>query len=315
MPELLCVGEILVEMMAEEKGQPFSRPGRFLGPYPSGAPAIFADQAARLGVSCGLISRVGRDPFGELCLKRLREDGVDVSHVSVDEDRLTGIAFVTYDTAGGREFLYHFRHAAIGAISSEEVEESAFAGARWLHLMGCTLQASPQIARAALRGAEIAAKLGLTLSFDPNIRPELLRDGETREIFERILHQAAFVLTGAGELLHLTGCASVEEGAETLLETAQAVVVKNGSRETLVFSRGEAPSACAPFPSEEVDPTGAGDCFDGAFVAGLLRGRTLREAVRMGCAAGALAVRRRGPMEGAAAGQELQALLGAAAGS
>ena len=55
--------------------------------------------------------------------------------------------------------------------------------------MGCTLQASPQIARAALRGAEIAAKLGLTLSFDPNIRPELLRDGETREIFERILHQ------------------------------------------------------------------------------------------------------------------------------
>jgi len=47
MSDVLTVGELLAEFMAERVGQTFSEPGIFLGPYPSGAPAIFADQGSR----------------------------------------------------------------------------------------------------------------------------------------------------------------------------------------------------------------------------------------------------------------------------
>jgi hypothetical protein len=44
MSDVLTVGELLAEFMAERVGQTFSEPGTFLGPYPSGAPAIFTDR-------------------------------------------------------------------------------------------------------------------------------------------------------------------------------------------------------------------------------------------------------------------------------
>lgn len=63
MPEVITIGEVLVEVMAREINQKFSEPGEFVGPFPSGAPAIFIDQVAKMGVSCGIISKVGNDDF------------------------------------------------------------------------------------------------------------------------------------------------------------------------------------------------------------------------------------------------------------
>lgn len=308
MPEIVTIGEILVEIMAEKKEQTFLQPGVFCGPFPSGAPAIFADQAARMGVSCGMISRVGEDDFGRLNLRRLREDGVDVSHVSVDSKRLTGIAFVTYREDGSRTFLYHFKDSAVGRFSLQETDEEYLIGAKYLHIMGCTLLASPQLAQAAARGVELAVRHGVRVSFDPNIRPELIHSEETRQIFDAILRQADLILTGVEELQQITGCGNTEEGAAQLLETAEMVIVKNGSRDTVLYRPGSR-IPVASFPAKEVDPTGAGDCFDGAFIAALALGYEPEEAVRFGCGAGALAVQQRGPMEGAAWKKEIEALV------
>lgn len=308
MPDIVTIGEILVEIMAQEKGQTFLKPGMFCGPYPSGAPAIFADQAARMGVSCGIISRVGNDPFGALNLKRLEADGVDISQVITDPDRLTGIAFVTYHHDGEREFIYHFKDSAIGNVQPEEIDRQYISSAKYLHIMGCSLLAAPQIARAIAIGVEVAAENGVSVSFDPNIRPELMRDQETKEIFMRVLCQADLVLTGAGELKQITGSQTVEEGAKKLFCRAQTVVVKNGNRDTAVYGRKKQ-FIVPPFPACETDPTGAGDCFDGAFLAALVQGCGLEEAAKMGCAAGALAVQKRGPMEGASYLSEIQALI------
>ena len=59
--EIIAIGEILVEVMRTEVDQPLDRPALFTGPYPSGAPAIFASQAARLGHKTGMIGAIGRD--------------------------------------------------------------------------------------------------------------------------------------------------------------------------------------------------------------------------------------------------------------
>ena len=62
---ICTIGELLVEFLAKEENQGFSRPGEFWGPYPSGAPAIFADQVAKLGFGSVLFSCVGiwRDEY------------------------------------------------------------------------------------------------------------------------------------------------------------------------------------------------------------------------------------------------------------
>ena len=78
MAQIVTIGEILVEIMATRIGQTFLEPGLFAGPYPSGAPAIFADQAARVGAATALISCVGPDDFGTLNLNRLQASGVEV---------------------------------------------------------------------------------------------------------------------------------------------------------------------------------------------------------------------------------------------
>jgi sugar/nucleoside kinase (ribokinase family) len=62
-------------------------------------------------------------------------------------------------------------------------------------------------------------------------------------------------------------------------------------------------------PTEEIDPTGAGDCFDATFVACWLEGMEPRATLRFANAAGALAVRRKGPMEGTSTRAEIEALL------
>ena len=96
MYDILTIGEILAEILSDHVGQVFYRPGRLLGPYPSGAPAIFIDQAARMGAKTAIIAKIGKDDFGRLNKDRLSADGVDISHIIETDQNSTGCAFVTY---------------------------------------------------------------------------------------------------------------------------------------------------------------------------------------------------------------------------
>lgn len=107
---ICTIGELLVEFLAKEENQGFSRPGEFWGPYPSGAPAIFADQVAKLGFGSVLFSCVGNDAFGEMNIARLEKDGVNVNGIAMLQKATTGSAFVSYllwresfDTTGNKQ--------------------------------------------------------------------------------------------------------------------------------------------------------------------------------------------------------------------
>jgi sugar/nucleoside kinase (ribokinase family) len=91
-----CLGELLVEIMRDRVDVPFDVPDIFVGPFPSGAPAIFADCLARLGEEVFFVGAVGEDDFGKMILRRLKEDGVDIGGVKILPDFTTGVAFVTY---------------------------------------------------------------------------------------------------------------------------------------------------------------------------------------------------------------------------
>ena len=162
--EILAIGEALVEIMRTRVDDPLDRACEFLGPFPSGAPAIFADQAARLGHKVGFIGAVGDDDFGTCQLGRLSRDGLDVSHCPRIPDRATGVAFVTYFSDGSRRFLYHIAHAAAGqmpAIDPEYVKQAEF-----LHICGSSLSVGERMRDACYEACETVNAAGGRISLD-----------------------------------------------------------------------------------------------------------------------------------------------------
>ena len=302
MYDIVTVGEILAEILTEHTNQEFTSPGILLGPYPSGAPAIAIDQAAKMGARTAIIARVGRDDLGKLNIDRLASDGVDVSHIVQTSENTTGVAFVTYFSDGSRRFVYHFTKAACGELSPSDIDDEAVKNSRYLHIMGCSITGSPSLGASVMKAVDSAVDSGVKISFDPNIRPELL-SGEIMTYYQKILDACDVLLTGRSEMKHLFGDS---DGAvkKLLGEKDRIVAVKDGSRGTSVYTRDEA-FRVPVYPADEVDPTGAGDSFDGTFLALLCKGENLRTATDFGNAAGALAVAKRGPMEGNSALSEI----------
>lgn len=308
MYDILTIGEILVEILAEKTGQVFYRPDVLLGPYPSGAPAIFIDQAARMGAKCAIIAKVGQDDFARLNLDRLQADGVDIRHVRKTAENSTGVAFVTYFEDGSRQFIFHFSKAACGELSPADVDATLIADARYLHIMGCSITGSPSMGEAIMQAVRFGRERGVKISFDPNIRPELMR-GAASLYYQEILRECDVLLTGRSELALLLP--DTPEPVDALLrQKDRIVVVKDGARGARLYTRDMALRAPV-YPAREVDPTGAGDCFDATFLAGLCRGLPLEEALARAGAAGAKAVEKRGPMEGNTTEAELQAFMAA----
>jgi hypothetical protein len=313
MKKILVIGEILVEIMADTAGNGFREPIAFTGPFPSGAPAIFIDQVARMGQPCAILSAVGDDDFGRVNLDRLATDGVDISGVAIDPERPTGSAFVRYRADGSRDFIFNISHSACGQPPDPEVSDRMVAEADHLHVMGSSLT-SPHVVTLNLAAARAVKSRGGTLSFDPNLRKEILDAPGMRAAMAEFLGMTDLFLPSGEELFLLTS-ARDEPGAvaELLGRGISAVVHKLGSRG--VRYHDAAGTRFVPaFGVEEVDPTGAGDCFGGAFTALWLRGTDPAEALMLAAAAGALAVTKRGPMEGATRLADIRAFVAEQAG-
>ena len=297
MTEILTMGEMLVEIMREQEDVPLDQAGTFRGPYPSGAPAICIDAAARLGCRTAIIGGVGKDDFGKCILERLRKDGVDVSHVIESEERATGCAFVTYFSDGSRKFIFHMGNTP--AVEAKAPGQGEFEGVRYMHIMGCSLMSSPVFAREILKAMRMLAGEGAKISFDPNIRKELFTDASIHEVIREVMEHTSIFLPGVEELLLITGKENVEEAVKTCFTypRMEILVLKNGSKGSRIYQRGSVEEV-GIYQVEQADATGAGDCFDGAFLAGLVQGKSVREAAQMGAAAGALNAAAFGPMEG-----------------
>ncbi|MBQ7216667.1 MAG: hypothetical protein IJS39_11875, partial [Synergistaceae bacterium] len=78
----------------------------------------------------------------------------------------------------------------------------------------------------------------------------------------------------------------------------EILVLKDGSRGSRVYTRKGLEVTQPVYKIVQEDATGAGDSYDGAFIAGLAEGKSLAEAAKMGAAAGALNAAAFGPMEG-----------------
>jgi sugar/nucleoside kinase (ribokinase family) len=311
-PTILAVGELLVEFVSHQKGCGLEKISTYTGPYPSGAPAIFLDQAALWGARTIMFGAVGNDGFGRSLVGRLERDGVGTAGISVHPHLTTGTAFVSYYENGSRDFIFHLQDTAADhfVFSPDLLPE----GDLILHVSGSSL-GSKRLRPQIMAAVEAVASRGGRICCDPNARPEIMRDEEGRAALETIIAQSFCLMPSTGDLDFLYPGLGESAAIDRLLErSAEVVVVKRGAEGASVISKGQRHDI-APHRVNEIDPTGAGDGFCGAFIALLAQARPPEKAAILANAAGALSVTRRGPMEGNASVAEVQEFLAAQAGA
>jgi len=297
MANIWTMGEMLVEIMRPRPEMPFHKTGEFIGPFPSGAPVIFADTVARLGHSAGIIGGVGKDGFGQKILQRLKHDGVNCDSVLVSPKSSTAVAFVTYFKDGSRQYIFHINGTS--AVKIKVLEKKIIPRADFFHIMGCSLMVNSNFRKIIIKTARVFLEKGAQVTFDPNIRVELLKDKNVEEIVKPVMEYCSILFPGVVELKLLTGEDSIESAIQKLFQNniMKLIILKRGKMGCSVFSRDERIDIPA-FIIKEVDPTGAGDCFDAGFLCGLSEGKSIYECGRIASAVGALNAAKFGPMEG-----------------
>lgn len=256
-PDIVCMGEPLVEFVRQKGGDTYRR--GFGGDTSNAAIA-----AARQGAAAGYVTALGADRFGDAILRLWEEEGVDAAAVRRAPDAPTGIYFVDPDPAK-RHFTYYRAGSAASLFGPADLPRAYLQGVKVLHLSGITLAISAPMRAAALAAMETARAAGARVSLDTNLRLALWSVDEARRVTHDALTRADVAVTSIDDSAHLTGL--IEPDA--IIELYQA----KGPR-TVLVTMGEAGCRMAVGAERRtieaahaapVDSTGAGDSFAGAF--------------------------------------------------
>jgi sugar/nucleoside kinase (ribokinase family) len=241
--------------------------------------AIFAHNIAVLGLHVGFISLVGRDALGKVALERLGASGVDLSRVRVSEDNTdTGVTLIL---PHGKERHILTYLGTMANLRLRDLDLEYLKSAKHFHLSSLFLQHSlepdvPALFK-ELRGA------GLTISLDTNDDPS----GKWGGVFDELLSHVDVLLPNEGEACRMTRKATVDEAIEELGRRVPCVVIKCGSRGSIVRVGGKTLSVPAVSVTP-VDTIGAGDSFNAGFLFGWLKGWPPDQCAYAGNISGAL---------------------------
>jgi 5-dehydro-2-deoxygluconokinase len=291
----MVMGSVMVEITPVREGEALRDAGTLL-PLPSGAATNFALSAARLGVSTGMISRVGDDEWGEWLRARLVELGLDVRHVEARPGEYSPVSFCWMDRRGAKTF-YFYRFPGfcdpLAAVGPEDVTPGWFEGCRCFDFTEATIRREP-LRSAAFAAAELARGLGLKVVYAVNYRESgwAGREAELVETQLRACQVADVAVMNAKEAAMLTGLGDpAEAAAEIGALGPEVVAVTAGEEGSVVWHDGRA-EVIPPFEAEVLYDIGAGDTYHAGLVAGLLRGLPEVDAARLAGAAAALKIGR-----------------------
>ena len=284
MPDLLCLGEPMLEFNRQPEG-PDGR-ALYLEGH-GGDTSNAAVAAARQGASVGYLSAVGIDHAGDSLRAMWAAEGVDASLVRRRDDAPTGLYVVTHGE-GGHRFTFFRRGSAASLMGPADLPEDAIRAARILHLSGISQGISDIACDAGFRAMEVARAAGARVSYDTNLRPALWPAPRAAAVIHAAIAMADIALPSLEDATALTGLTDADAILDFYLRLCPLVFLKRGSKGCTVATR-DARTPIPPHPVTPVDATGAGDTFAGALLARLLAGDPPAEAARYANVAAALA--------------------------
>jgi 2-dehydro-3-deoxygluconokinase len=259
MSDLLAIGEALVELNQPKEGAPFVQ--GFGGDTSN---AMIA--AARLGADAAYFTAVGADRFGQALTELWLNEGVDASRIVVNGGAHTGLYFVTHG-AEGHEFSYMRAGSAASRISEADLPDGRIRATKILHVSGISQAISSSAADAAFAAIDIARDAKRLVSYDPNFRLKLWPLRRARAVIHEAMRSCDIALPGLDDGQALTGRSDADAIVDFYLRLGAPVVVLKLGKEGAIAATMRRRERIAGYSVAAVDATGAGDCFDGAFLA------------------------------------------------
>ena len=290
---VITLGELIVEFASNEIDCGLKKITTFSGPYPSGAPAIFINQASKVGAKTKIYGSVGNDMFGESLINRLKNDGVETTDIHKLEGLSTGTAHVSYFSDKSRVFIFHIQGSAAEQVILSNLPKEPFI----LHISGASVGID-SVRKKILDLCSYTISNGGKICCDPNMRKELTGSPEIKKILIKVLEQSEIIMPSLEDLELLYPNLTTEQSCYKLLnnEKTNMIVLKMGESGVKLITKNEE----IKFPAyvvKEIDPTGAGDCFCGTFIGMMDIGYDAQTALEYANAAGALHVTNQGAME------------------
>jgi len=307
--DVICLGRLALDLYAQQLGARLEDATSF-AKYLGGSSANIAFGCARLGLRSAMLSRVGDDHAGRFLTETLAAEGCDVSHVSVDRERLTALVLLGIRDHETFPHVFYRERCADMAIDDADVDEGFIATSRALLITGThfSTESTDRVSSLAL---ERARRNGVRTVLDIDYRPVLWGltrpgAGENRYVasdrvtahLQAILNRFDLVV-GTREEIRIAG------GSDDLLEalrgiralTPATLVIKLGKDGCAVID-GDVPARiedALAIPGHEVEvmnELGAGDAFMAGVLKGWLTGMSWPETGRLANACGALVVAR-----------------------
>lgn len=264
--KVVGIGEVLWDMLPD---------GKKLG----GAPANFAYHVGQFGLPSCVVSAIGHDNLGRELIHALEEKNLHYEVASVDYP--TGTVAVELDDAGIPSYDIT-RDVAWDHIPVTD-ELMTLAGETAAVCFGSLAQRSPESRTTIMSFIDaIPAENSPLIVFDANLR----QDFHTTEVLTQSMRRANVLKINDDELAMLRSMLELPEGSD---EEVCRMVMDRYGLEILILTCGVsgshvfagAETSSLPTPKVEVaDTVGAGDSFTAAFIASLLRGRSIAQAHR-----------------------------------
>ena len=285
---LLCIGEILADMIGEEKNGIITYERKA-----GGAPFNVACALHKFGADVKFVGSVGDDLIGSFLIKYATDFGMDTAYIHQNTERNTTLAFVELNEVGERSFCFYRKNTAdyfMPEVSDELIKSADIV------CIGSLMLADPTCVEYALDIIDRAHAFGKTVAFDVNYRTDIYKDTESAvRTYKRILAEADIVKFSEDEVETFT-----EEYVHSLTDKLVLVTLgKDGSEWRYKGKSSRVPTITV----KPVDTTGAGDAFFAGALSvldknhGEITDELLNQSLRFGNIAGALNTLGRGAID------------------
>jgi 2-dehydro-3-deoxygluconokinase len=262
--DLLCIGEPLGEFNATR-----AESGAFQFGH-GGDTSNCAIAAARQGAKTAYLGALGDDMAGRSIRELWRREGVDDAHVTTHPSAPTGLYFVDHGPSG-HVFSYLRAGSAASLMGPRDVPRDLIASARIIQASGISQAISASACDAVFEAFAMAREAGVITAYDTNLRLKLWPLTRAKAIINAACGMADIVLPGYDDATQITGLDDADAIADFYLRLGAKIVALTLGHEGSLVATPERRERLVPIKVDAIDATGAGDCYDGAFLAEYIR--------------------------------------------
>ena len=281
MKNILVIGSLNMDLVINTDRMPQAGEtihGKGFAHFPGGKGANQASACARAGGNVKMLGKVGDDAYGDILLKNLSQDGVNIN--GIEREKIsTGVAVITVFNGENSIIL---DKGANGLVDRDYIDRHIDA-IDWADYIIMQYEIPMET---VVYVAQIVKSKGKTLIIDP--APMIEAPSE-------LYRMADIILPNETETAQLVGEGNDDEASvKKMYELGCKNVIMTLGKKGSIYYNGENMINQPAYKVKAIDTTGAGDCFTGSMVAALASDKTMEEALEFASKASAIAVGRRG---------------------